>query len=80
MPEESAGVSELDDDEEDDSGPRGRVSSYNGGLAGLGGLRGLRGKMKRNYNLDHLARMNFRRSFRAATSSLHNNRHILGGL
>ncbi|XP_059099706.1 uncharacterized protein LOC131893627 isoform X2 [Tigriopus californicus] len=36
-----------------------------------------RGAKKRNYNLDHLARMNFRRSFRA--SSL-NNRHILGGL
>ena len=33
---------------------------------------------KRNYNLDHLARMNFRRSFRA--SSALNNRHILGGL
>ncbi len=33
---------------------------------------------KRNYNLDHLARMNFRRSERAA--SPFNNRHILGGL
>ena len=32
---------------------------------------------KRNYNLDHLARMNFRRSFRASSF---NNRHILGGL
>lgn len=32
---------------------------------------------KRNYNLDHLARMNFRRSFRA---SKFNDRHILGGL
>lgn len=32
---------------------------------------------KRNYNLDHLARMNFRRSFRA---SKYNNAHILGGL
>ena len=33
--------------------------------------------LKRNYNLDHLARMNFRRSFRA---SKFNDRHILGGL
>lgn len=33
--------------------------------------------VKRNYNLDHLARMNFRRSFRASKL---NNRHILGGL
>ena len=32
---------------------------------------------KRNYNLDHLARMNFRRSYRA---SAFNDRHILGGL
>lgn len=36
------------------------------------------GIRKRNYNLDHLARMNFRRSFRA--SSALNDRHILGGL
>ena len=34
---------------------------------------------KRNYNLDHLARMNFRRSFRAAAGQL-NTRHILGSL
>ena len=32
---------------------------------------------KRNYNLDHLARMNFRRSFRAGHL---NTRHILGSL
>jgi hypothetical protein len=75
MPEESSGVSELDDDEEDD---RRSVAGYEGGLASLGGLRGVRGMSKRNYNLDHLARMNFRRSFRAASSL--NNRHILGGL
>ena len=52
-------------------------------LEGLKKLRGLTGNAgssmkKRNYNLDHLARMNFRRSFRA--SSALNNRHILGGL
>merc|ERR1712018_679941 len=34
-------------------------------------------RSKKNYNLDHLARMNFRRSYRA---SKFNNRHILGGL
>merc|ERR1712018_225806 len=34
-------------------------------------------RAKKNYNLDHLARMNFRRSYRA---SKFNNRHILGGL
>ena len=33
---------------------------------------------KRNYNLDHLARMNFRRSLRGNTAF--NDRHILGGL
>ena len=32
---------------------------------------------KRNYNLDHLARMNFRRSYRTGQLST---RHILGGL
>ena len=32
---------------------------------------------KRDYNLDHLARMNFRRSFRAGQL---NTRHILGSL
>lgn len=36
------------------------------------------GVLKRNYNLDHLARMNFRRSFRAPTHL--NTRHILGSL
>ncbi len=42
-------------------------------------LRNLRRNLrKKNYNLDHLARMNFRRSFRA--SSALNNKHILGGL
>ena len=43
-------------------------------------------KTKRNYNLDHLARMNFRRSDPALVSykrihpSKFNDRHILGGL
>ena len=42
----------------------------------LEGLRRLRRNFKkRNYNLDHLARMNFRRS-----SKSFNNKHILGGL
>ena len=40
---------------------------------------------KRNYNLDHLARMNFRRSdpamsFKRFQPSKFNDRHILGGL
>jgi len=47
-----------------------------GGSSGQN-LADARGHEKRNYNLDHLARMNFRRSFRA---SKFNDRHILGGL
>jgi len=45
----------------------------------LRALRRLRRKLgKRNYNLDHLARMNFRRSDRASFAL--NNRHVLQGL
>ena len=44
----------------------------------LGNLEAKFGDMtKRNYNLDHLARMNFRRSYRTGQLST---RHILGGL
>ena len=64
-PEEEEEGNAVDDDNVDDAGRLER-------------LRALRREMgKRNYNLDHLARMNFRRS--ARTSAL-NNRHILGGL
>jgi len=49
------------------------LRSANGGSSRNGGS----SMLKRNYNLDHLARMNFRRSFRA---SKFNDRHILGGL
>ena len=64
-PEEEEEGNAVDDDNADDAGRLER-------------LRALRREMgKRNYNLDHLARMNFRRS--ARTSAL-NNRHILGGL
>ena len=39
-------------------------------------------KMKKNYNLDHLARMNFKRSDsdKRVHPSKFNQRHILGGL
>ena len=55
-----------------------------GRLAGDGALdrlrmAGSRAVRKRNYNLDHLARMNFRRSDRASNSRF-NSRHMLGGL
>jgi len=70
MPEKSMGVFDAEDDYVD-------AASADGARAGR--------PDKRNYNLDHLARMNFRRSARnnfrrnSRISGL-NNRHILGGL
>ncbi len=60
-----------------DSGEESEVQHLNDMIARLEGRDfGQQQKQKRNYNLDHLARMNFRRSMRAGFNS----RHILGGL
>ena len=75
---------DVDDEEADDRDgipePARRVGygNYQQRTLNMNNIRRLRNNFrKRNYNLDHLARMNFRRSFRASSF---NNRHILGGL
>lgn len=51
-----------------------------GGQAEVNNLNEGRRFRKRNYNLDHLARMNFRRRSIRGQNSAFNDRHILGGL
>ena len=79
--EEDDGAEDVEDDNENAVEPSQRLgfgSNFNQRALTMNNIRKLRNNFrKRNYNLDHLARMNFRRSFRASSF---NNRHILGGL